>query len=32
MWDKQIEMDLAPGKLDKLIVKAEADTADCMFM
>ncbi|BAZ10543.1 hypothetical protein NIES4071_23660 [Calothrix sp. NIES-4071] len=25
MWDKQIETDLASGKLDKLIAKAEAD-------
>ena len=24
-WDKQIETDLAQGKLDKLIAKAEAD-------
>jgi hypothetical protein len=25
MWDKQIETDLASGKLDNLIAKAEAD-------
>jgi hypothetical protein len=27
MWDRQIEVDLASGKLDKLITKAEADIA-----
>lgn len=27
MWDRQIEADLASGKLDKLIAKAEADIA-----
>lgn len=26
-WDKQIETDLASGKLDQLIAKAEADIA-----
>jgi hypothetical protein len=26
-WDKQIKEDLASGKLDKLIAKAEADIA-----
>jgi len=25
MWDRQIEADLASGKLDKLIARAEAD-------
>jgi hypothetical protein len=27
MWDKQIETDLASGKLDRIIAKAEADIA-----
>ncbi|MGF1497962.1 MAG: hypothetical protein ACFB8W_14235 [Elainellaceae cyanobacterium] len=27
LWDQQIETDLATGKLDKLIAKAEADIA-----
>ncbi len=27
MWDRQIEADLASGKLDNLITKAEADIA-----
>lgn len=27
MWDRQIEADLALGKLDKLIAKTEADIA-----
>jgi hypothetical protein len=27
MWDRQIEQDLACGKLDSLIFKAEADIA-----
>lgn len=27
MWDKQIETNLASGKLDKLIAKAEVDIA-----
>ncbi|PMB11792.1 hypothetical protein CEN49_00835 [Fischerella thermalis CCMEE 5273] len=27
MWDQQIETDLASGKLDRLIAKAEADIA-----
>ena len=27
MWDRQIEQDLAAGKLDSLISKAEADIA-----
>ena len=27
MWDRQIEADIASGKLDKLIAKAEADIA-----
>lgn len=27
MWDRQIEANLASGKLDKLIAKAEADIA-----
>ncbi|NET54804.1 MAG: hypothetical protein F6K47_00915 [Symploca sp. SIO2E6] len=27
MWDRQIEADLASGKLDKLLAKAEADIA-----
>lgn len=27
MWDKQIEADVASGKLDNLIAKAEADIA-----
>lgn len=27
MWDRQIEADLASGKLDNLIAKAEADIA-----
>ncbi|NJO66072.1 MAG: hypothetical protein HC832_00095 [Leptolyngbyaceae cyanobacterium RM1_405_57] len=27
MWDRQIEVDLVSGKLDKLIAKAEADIA-----
>ena len=25
LWDQQIELDLAEGKLDKIIAKAEAD-------
>lgn len=25
LWDQQIEIDLAEGKLDKIIAKAEAD-------
>ena len=28
MWDRQIETDLASGKLDQLIAKAEADIAN----
>ncbi|HAZ44296.1 MAG TPA: hypothetical protein DDW76_09985 [Cyanobacteria bacterium UBA11369] len=28
LWDRQIEADLASGKLDNLIAKAEADIAD----
>ncbi|MBE9015923.1 hypothetical protein C7Y66_07620 [Chroococcidiopsis sp. CCALA 051] len=28
MWDRQIEADLALGKLDKLIAKTEAEIAD----
>lgn len=27
MWDRQIEADLASGKLDRLIAQAEADIA-----
>ena len=27
MWDRQIEADLASGKLDKLVAKTEADIA-----
>lgn len=27
MWDRQIESDLASGKLDRLITRAEADIA-----
>jgi hypothetical protein len=27
MWDRQIEADLAAGKLDRLIARAEADIA-----
>ncbi|BDI20291.1 hypothetical protein ANSO36C_60930 [Nostoc cf. commune SO-36] len=27
MWDRQIEMDLASGKLDRLIAQAEEDIA-----
>ncbi len=27
MWDRQIESDLASGKLDRLIARAEADIA-----
>ncbi|MDI9637579.1 hypothetical protein [Geitlerinema calcuttense] len=28
MWDRQIEADMASGKLDRLIAQAEADIAD----
>lgn len=28
MWDKQIETDLTSGKLDRLIIQAEADIAN----
>jgi hypothetical protein len=31
MWDRQIEADLASGKLDHLIAKAEADMATNEF-